>query len=112
MQVGEPGSVTPSKNRSFGRRGSTWPGGRVVTLIAALIASVVHFYVAILFSDGPPPVRAWVLNGALFIVFVVAAASLLAIRSRRRATILAVVYVVGIVAFTAILVHLSGRVAG
>lgn len=55
MQVGEPGSVTPSKNRSFGRRGSTWPWGRVVTLIAALIASVVHFYVAILFSDGPPP---------------------------------------------------------
>jgi hypothetical protein len=81
-------------------------------LIAALIANVVHFYVAILFRDGPTPVRAWIINGALLIVFVIVAASLLAIRSRRWATILGVVCVAFIAAFTAFLVRVYRHVGG
>ena len=83
-----------------------------MTLIAALIANIVHFYVVILFRDGTTPARAWIVNGALLCVFVIAAASLLAIRSRRWATILGVLYVAWIVAFTAFLVHVYGAIQG
>jgi hypothetical protein len=111
-QVGEPGSLTPSTNRSFGRNGSTWPRVRVVTLIVALVTYVIHFYVALLFRDGPTPVGAWIVSGTLLIVFVIAAASLLAIRSRRWATILGVVSVGFIAAFAAFLVHTYRGVGG
>jgi hypothetical protein len=83
-----------------------------VTLIVALVAYVVHFYVAILFRDGPTPVGAWIVSGTLLIVVVITAASLLAIRSRRWATILGVIYVGFIAAFTAFLVHTYRRVGG
>jgi hypothetical protein len=96
---------------AFGRNGSTLPHGRIVTLIVALVTYVIHVYVALLFRDGPT-LGAWIVSGTLLIVVVIAAASLLAIRSRRWATILGVIYVVFVAAITAFLVHTYRRAGG
>ena len=67
------------------------PRARIALLAIAVVACVLHGYVAIVFNDGPTPVRAWVVNGVLFAVVVVAGAYLLDCWTRRWAVILAIV---------------------
>ena len=66
---------------------------------------MVHFYVAILFTSDTPPVRAWISNGVLFAVVVVAGAYFVGYWTRRWAAVLAIVgvtWVAGLTVFSAI----------
>lgn len=79
------GTVGTSRHRSPRLR------PRIGLLAAAAVACVAHGYVAILFNDGPTPVRAWVVNGVLFAAVVVAGAYVVSYWTRRGAVVLATV---------------------
>ncbi len=89
-----------------------WPRKRLGFLAVAVIACVVHFYVAILFNDARTSVRTWVLNGGLFALVAIALAMLVAEWSRRWAAVMGVVSVGWVAAFTAFLVHVYRRLNG
>jgi dolichol kinase len=96
------------------RRVSTWPRKRLVFLCVAVIACVVHGYVAIVFNNGPAPtpVRAWIVNGVLVGVVGLAISMLIAIWSRRWACAIAVVGVGVVAVQTAFFVHIYRRLNG
>ena len=86
--------------------------GRIALLTIALVTCVVHFYVAILFTSDTPPVRAWIVNGVLFAVVVLAGAYFVDYWTRRWAAALAIVgvtWVAGFTVFSAIVFHRLNR---
>ena len=91
---------------------STSPTKRLAFLFLTGLACVVHFYFAILFHDGPTPVSAWILNGVMFSLIVIAIALLITLWSMRGAAIVAVVGVGYVAAFTAFLVHVYRPLRG